>query len=141
MYNYSPSLQFFLSLSKIQTIVTRKFDSVLGGLSESEFMLLSILAGAPDKRMKRMDLAAASGQTLAWLSRLCLPLEKLGLVGREESKKDARMSYVSLAIGGERKLAWALERAEQLALSLIPAEVTPELAKTQIVLSKIEKSL
>jgi hypothetical protein len=31
-------------------------------------------------------------------------MEKLGLVSREESKKDARMSSIILAIGGQRKL-------------------------------------
>ena len=99
MQTITPNLRFFLSLAKIQTIMTRKFDSVLGGLSEDEFILLSLLAGAPEKRMRRIDIVEASGFTMAGITRLFLPMEKLGLVSREESKKDARMSHIILAIG------------------------------------------
>ena len=79
--------------------MARKFDSALGGLSEDEFIVLSLLAKAPDGRMRRVELAEAAGLTAAGLTRLFLPLEKLGLVSREDSKRDARMSYVILAQG------------------------------------------
>ncbi len=121
--------------------MSRKFDSALSGLSEDEFILLSLLDSAPGKRMKRIDLVNASGFTLAGLTRLFLPMEKLWLVSREESKKDARMSHIILAIGGERKLEWAIEKAEKLISEITLWESPWEIEKLLISLKKLEKTL
>jgi DNA-binding MarR family transcriptional regulator len=141
MNTFSPELQLFLSIAKIQTLMSRKFDSALSGLSEDEFILLSLLYAAPDKRMRRIDLVNSSGFTLAWLTRLFLPMEKLWLVSREESKKDARMSYIILAVGGERKLEWAIEKAEKLISWILSEENKWETEKLLASLKKLEKTI
>lgn len=51
-------------------------------------------------------------------------MEQTGLVSREESRRDARMSYIILTQGGEQKLERAIERAEKLISGLVPAEST-----------------
>ncbi len=141
MSTISHKLQLFLSLSKIQTIMTRKFDSALGWLSLDEFIILYLLQNTPDMRMKRIDLVQLSGFTLAWLTRLCLPLEKLGLISREESKKDARMSYVILAVGWQRKLEWVIEKAETFVSWLIPWIQWSEVENLILSLQKVEKHI
>lgn len=47
-------------------------------------------------------------------------MEKIGLVKREQNQLDARVSYVAIAAGGKRKLAEALEDAEDVATQLKP---------------------
>jgi DNA-binding MarR family transcriptional regulator len=91
--------------------------------------------------MRRIDLVEASGFTLAWLTRLFLPMEKLGLVSREESKKDARMSSIILAIGGQRKLEWAIEKAEKFVSWLLPWIDTEDINKILLSMRKIEKHI
>ncbi|MBP9779637.1 MarR family transcriptional regulator [Candidatus Gracilibacteria bacterium] len=121
--------------------MTRKFDSALGGLSLDEFIILYLLQNTPDMRMKRIDLVQLSGFTLAGLTRLCLPLEKLGLISREESKKDARMSYVILAVGGQRKLEGVIEKAETFVSGLIPGIQGSEVENLILSLQKVEKHI
>lgn len=121
--------------------MTRKFGSALGGLSEDEFIILSHLARAQDSRMRRVELAEAAGLTATWLTRLFLSMEQTGLVSREESRRDARMSYIILTQGGEQKLERAIERAEKLISGLVPAESTWQTEGLLIFLKRLEKSL
>jgi len=117
-------LQFFLDLARVQAILTRKFDGRLGaihGIGMTDFMLLSHLAKAPDEKMRRIDLAEKIGLTASGVTRLLIPMEKIGLVRRETDKQDARVSYVMLAPGGKRLFTDALEQAEVLAEDIIAA--------------------
>jgi DNA-binding MarR family transcriptional regulator len=120
MSNIHPSVEFFLALAKTQTILARRFDNGLGGLGLNEFIILQTLSQAPDERMRRIDLATKVGLTASGITRLLAPMEKVGLVKREATKDDARVSFVALAPGGKRKLAEGMERAEQLAEDLLP---------------------
>lgn len=116
----SSSLQFFLNLAKLQAIMNRRFDSALGGLGLNEFIILLALAAAPDAKMRRIDLAEKIGLTASGVTRILLPMEKIGLVAKEVNEHDARVSLVLLAPGGKRKLEEALERAELLSQELLP---------------------
>ena len=120
MSTLNPSLQLLVSLAKIQAIVTRRFDSSLNGLGFSEFMILFHLSQAEDQKMRRIDLAEKIGLTASGVTRMLLPMEKIGLVDRGTTDHDARVRYVILAPGGREKLTDALERAELLAQDLIP---------------------
>lgn len=112
MSKINPSLNFFMNLAKTQTIMSRRFDGRLGGLGFNEFVILFHLSQAYDGKMRRIDLAEKIGLTASGVTRLLLPMEKIGLVRREINEHDARVSYVMLAPGGKRKLEEALERAE-----------------------------
>lgn len=119
-HSISSSLQFFLNLAKLQAIMNRRFDSALGGLGLNEFIILFALAVAPDAKMRRIDLAEKIGLTASGVTRILLPMEKIGLVAKEVNEHDARVSLVLLAPGGKRKLEEALERAELLSQELLP---------------------
>lgn len=129
MTNISPSLQFFLHLTKMQTVVSRRFDSRLGGLSLNEFIILFHLSQAPGEKLRRIDLAENIGLTASGVTRSLLPMEKVGLVGRETNEQDARVSFVTLAAGGKQKLLEALERAELIASDAIPTAKKEQLAE------------
>ncbi|MFH1252762.1 MAG: MarR family winged helix-turn-helix transcriptional regulator [Candidatus Uhrbacteria bacterium] len=115
MSNIKTSVEFFLELGRTQAIMARRFDCGLGGLGLTEFMILYHLSVAEDERLRRVDLAEKVGLTPSGVTRLLAPMEKIGLVKREASSGDARVSFVALAAGGKRKFTEGLERAEVLA--------------------------
>ena len=133
----SSSLQYFIGLSKLQSIMNRRFDSALGGLGLNEFIILFHLDQAPDTKMRRIDLAEKIGLTASGVTRILLPMEKVGLVKREVNEHDARVSLVMLEPGGKRKLDEALERAELLSGELIPGDRSRDIATLSEILSKI----
>lgn len=120
-----PSVQFFLHLSKLHTVISRRLDGALNGLSLNEFIVLLQLSKAPDVKMRRVDLAESIGLTASGVTRLLLPMEKVGLVEKEVNAHDARSSYVVLASGGKKKLAEGLERADTFCDDVV-APVDPE---------------
>lgn len=111
MDKQSDALKFIVILAKLQTAMIRRFDSKLGGLGLNEFIILTELAQA-DGKLRRTDLAERIGLTASGVTRLLLPMEKIGLIKRESHESDARASYVVIAKGGKTKLEEGLERAE-----------------------------
>ncbi|MBC7498073.1 MarR family transcriptional regulator [Candidatus Gracilibacteria bacterium] len=137
----SPTLSFFISLSRIETVLSRKFDAKLGGLGFSDFLILYALSVAPDGRLRRIDLADTIGLTASGITRLLLPMEKVGLVRREAHDGDARVSYVLIAPGGAARLSEAIERAELYCSDIIdPAEVT-EIERANTIIQKMSKRI
>lgn len=120
--NISPQLEFFLNLAKAKTVISRRFDNRLSffGLGFSDFMILYHLSTAPDEKMRRIDLAERIGLTQSCVTRLLLPMEKIGLVKREVSEHDGRVSFVALAPGGKRLFTESLENVEVLSKDLLP---------------------
>ena len=122
MSTISSTLLFFIQLAKAKTQVSRRFDNRLGffGLGFSDFQILYHLSQAPEEKLRRVDLAEKVGLTASGITRLLLPMEKIGLIKRESSEHDARISYVALAPGGKRLWNDSLEAAEILAEDLLP---------------------
>ncbi|MDD2773976.1 MAG: MarR family transcriptional regulator [Elusimicrobiales bacterium] len=117
----SKSLRFLLGLARAQTLINRKFDCRLGGgLSFTDFQVLYYLSLAPQEQLRRTDLAEKLALTPSGVTRLLYPMEKIGLVTREASDHDARVSYVQLAPGGKQLLSERLEDAELLAAEMLP---------------------
>lgn len=106
------TVEFFVTLSKIQTVLSRKFDAKLNGISFNEFIILLQLSNSDEGRMRRIDLADKVGLTASGITRLLLPMEKIGLVKKQADPRDARASYISIAPGGKKKLEEGIERAE-----------------------------
>ena len=121
MKQLSESLKLFLNLAKIQAVMTRRFDNGLNGLSMTEFMILYHLSITEGEQMRRTDLAEKIGLTASGVTRILLPMEKIGLVKRAQNEHDARVSLVALAPGGKTKLSESIERAEVLADDIILA--------------------
>lgn len=121
MKKYTEALKFLINMTKVQTVLTRRLDAALGGLSLNEFIILAELAQAEGK-LRRIDLAERIGLTASGVTRLLLPMEKIGLVKREANKDDARSSLVVLAAGGKRKFEEGLERAEVFCEDNLPED-------------------
>ena len=116
------SLNLFINLARIITEKTRRFTGGLDGLGFSEFTILVHLNNAKNHQMRRIDLADKLGLTASGITRLLLPMEKIGLVTKEKEPRDARVSLVKLTDSGRRNLSESMERAEQMARAIFPSE-------------------
>lgn len=127
MKSIKPSIQFFIDLGKTQTILANRFDRSLGGLGFNEFLILFYINQSDNQKMRRVDLADKIGMTASGVTRLLLPMEKVGLVKSGSAEKDARVRFVSIASGGKQKLSEAIERLGFLADDIIPNKNTKEI--------------
>lgn len=141
MSSISPTLSFFISLSRIETVLSRRLDARLGGLGWSDFLILHALSVAPDGRLRRVDLADTIGLTASGITRLLLPMEKIGLVRRETHEGDARVSYVAIAPGGEAKLTEAIIRAEEFCSDIIHSAESVEIERANNIIQKMSKRI
>ncbi|UMQ42211.1 MarR family transcriptional regulator [Chryseobacterium sp. Y16C] len=118
-----------LNILKVQSVITKKFDGLsLHGISLTDYMILYILSNAPGNRLKRIDLAENTGLTASGITRIILPMEKMGLVEKENSDRDARVSYVKLTSAGERIFTEATTTAGYISKKLLEGIVTEDLS-------------
>jgi DNA-binding MarR family transcriptional regulator len=104
-----------LDLVRARTVVARQVDHSLGsfhGLGLNDLALLLELRGAPEGKLRRVELADRLGITTSGVARQLAPLEKIGLVNREPSPGDARLALVVLTESGIRVADQALPTAE-----------------------------
>jgi DNA-binding MarR family transcriptional regulator len=118
----SASLEFTLRLARAQATLVRRLDQVLGGyhgISFSDFMLLHYLSRAPGGRLRRVDLAERQCLTASGVTRTLLPLEKIGLVERQQDPRDARVAYAAITPTGLELLNNAVVVADQISKDLL----------------------
>ncbi len=85
--------------------ISKKIENSLGsihGIGLTEYMVLHNLITAPNKVLRRIDLANSVGRTASGVTRMLLPMEKLGLINKELSPRDARASLVKITPAGEQ---------------------------------------
>lgn len=122
MSTSAPHLDLFLSLNHAHAVVSRRFDAELGGLHGvglNDLHLLCALDGAPEGRLRRVDLARALGLTPSGVTWILRPLIKRRLVASEPSPDDARVAYATLTAAGRRLLADARPSARRLAQTML----------------------
>lgn len=112
MVKINQKMDLCLQLSRFQTMLNRRLDARLGGISFNELIILYHLNQAEGNKMRRIDLAEKVGLTASGITRLLLPMEKIGLVSKITDKNDGRVSQVSLSPGGKTKLYEGMERLE-----------------------------
>lgn len=123
-------LAFVLQLVRTQAVVMRRLDQALGsvhGLSFNDFLLLHHLGQGPGGRLRRVDLAERHGLSASGITRTLLPLEKLGLVERQQEPRDARVIYAALTDAGRELLGNAHLLADQISKELLRAAPADEL--------------
>ncbi|NQY35973.1 MAG: MarR family transcriptional regulator [Alteromonadaceae bacterium] len=84
--------------------ISKKIENSLGsihGIGLTEYMVLHNLVNAPNKVLRRIDLADSVGRTASGVTRMLIPMEKLGLICKEASPRDARASLVKITTVGE----------------------------------------
>lgn len=106
----------WVSLLRAHSAVTRRLDADLvsqHGLTVNDYEVLVRLARAPDRRMRRVDLAAEVLLTPSGITRLLDGLQRSGYVRKAQCDADARVSYAVLTDEGLDKLraAWRTHAA------------------------------
>ena len=85
----------------------RRFNGDLStahGLTINDYEVLLHLAQAPDRMMRRVDLAKSVLLTPSGITRLLEGLERCGYVERASCSSDARVTYALLTDEGYQKL-------------------------------------
>jgi DNA-binding MarR family transcriptional regulator len=103
-------VQAFASLLRAHAASTRRLSAQLTadhGLTINDFEVLLRLARAPDRRMRRVDLAQQVVLTASGVTRLLDGLERSGLVERDSCASDRRVVYAVLTDAGLDKVAEA----------------------------------
>ena len=125
MKKISSRLKFFINLTAVHSKVVQSFDRGLGnGVGFNDFIILYHLYNAEDQKMRRIDLAEKMSLSASGITRLLLPMEKLGQIKREESEHDGRVSFVKLAPGGKKLFEEAIEKAEMKSGDFLPSTST-----------------
>ncbi len=97
----------FAALVRAHAAATRRLSAQLStdhGLTLSDYEVLLRLARAPDRRMRRVDIAQAVGLTPSGITRLLDGLEQSGFVERAACASDRRVVYAVLTDLGLEKL-------------------------------------
>ncbi|ALL05567.1 MarR family transcriptional regulator [Pedobacter sp. PACM 27299] len=118
----NPALKILMNLAKAQAVISRRFDRLnVHGIGFNDLMILYVLRQSTDGKMRRIDLADQIGLTASGITRMLLPMEKIGLVTREANERDARVSYVVLTSAGKQLFEDAEKTASTLASEIVPA--------------------
>jgi len=137
MTKINPTVTFFLNLGRAQTILAERFDRGLGGLGFNEFLILYHLEQAEAGKLRRVDLAKKIGLTASGVTRLLLPMEKIGLIKSGPPSDDARVRFVIMSNSGRQKMLEAVERLELLGEDLIPSSKNKNLGQLSELLLEI----
>lgn len=103
-------------------MISRQLDNSLGaihGIGLAEYMVLLNLMKAPNQTLRRIDIAEALGRTASGITRMLRPMEKIGVVEKATSERDARVSLVKITSAGERIFADASTTLTQKSESLL----------------------
>ncbi len=99
-------------MAKTQTMLSSKFDRSLGGIGFTEFLILLHLDQAPSGQLSRIELAEKVGLTASGVTRVLLPMKKVGLIKDGPSSTDARVRPVMASKSGREKMVDELKRLQ-----------------------------
>jgi DNA-binding MarR family transcriptional regulator len=101
-----PGLQAWTRFLRAHAALTRELSTRLEaqhGLTLRDYDVLIQLYHAPERRMRRVDIARQVLLTASGITRLLDGLEGCGLVKKESCASDARVTYAALTARGVRK--------------------------------------
>lgn len=136
----SPTSQFCLRMARAWAALSRRLDSSLGslhGISFADYQLLLSLHRAPGGRLRRVDLADKLGLTASGVTRSLLPLEKIGLVGRQSDPRDARVGYAIITPVGSELVLNASLVVHNVSRMLLGAPSRDQIASTSTLLAQL----
>jgi len=115
------ALEWIFTLADLNGRIFKQLDRQLSvhGFSFSEFYILHRLAEAPKRTMRRIDLAETVGMSASGITRALNPMEKLGLVLKEQNPRDARVSFVRLSDTGLERHGEALATVRSALTALL----------------------
>ena len=134
-------LDAWIRFLRAHAALTRELSAELvaeHGLTINDYEVLLHLARAPEKRMRRVDLAESVLLTASGITRLLEGLERAGLVERVLCDSDRRVAYAKLTSAGAEKLRRASRTHVAGVESLFVGRYTEEeLATLSALLSRL----
>jgi DNA-binding MarR family transcriptional regulator len=115
-------LHEFLGIRRTLALWESRVDAQLGaahGLGLSDFAALHHLLEAPAGKLRRVDLARQLALSPSGVTRLLGPLERRGIVAREEDGRDARATFAVLTRAGRRLVEDATETMTAVAEAIL----------------------
>jgi DNA-binding MarR family transcriptional regulator len=106
----TPEQRAWVGVARAYVSAMRRFNGELSaahGLTLNDYEVLLHLAQAPDRMMRRVDLAKSVLLTPSGITRLLEGLERCGYVERASCSSDARVTYALLTEEGYEKLRQA----------------------------------
>ncbi len=116
------ALEEFLGIRRVIALWESRADAELGGvhgLGLSDFAALHAIAEAPGEKLRRVDLARRLALTPSGVTRLLAPLERRGIVAREDGGHDARATFAVLTRSGRTLVKNASATMSALADSIL----------------------
>lgn len=107
-----PTFVAWVRFLRAHAAITRELSSRLEALHEltlSDYDVLLQLYLAPERRMRRIDIARSVLLTASGITRLLDGLEACGLVEKARCESDARVTYAVLTEAGVKKVEQARE--------------------------------
>lgn len=131
---------FLLQQNFIGTLIGKKLDLALSvhGINSTEFIVMYHLNRAQEKRLSRIALAEKVALTASGITRLLVPMEKIGLVEKNINPRDARQSLVSLTQGGQEIVQDAIITVAHSAETLFSLLTDDEISTLFSLLNKIK---
>jgi DNA-binding MarR family transcriptional regulator len=99
-------LRSWTAFVRASAVIMRRLSSELvrdHGLTINDYEVLLFLERAPDRMMRRVDLAARVVVTASGITRILQGLEREGLVSKATCPTDARVSYACLTDAGHQR--------------------------------------
>jgi DNA-binding MarR family transcriptional regulator len=138
----SVPVETFAALVRAYTHATRELNAQLTadhGLTISDYEVLLRLARAPERRMRRVDLAGQVLLTASGITRLLDGLERQGYVERGACDTDRRVVYAVLTDEGLTKLRGASEsHVAQIEEYFTSRYDVSELGELSVLLGRVE---
>ena len=104
MSKTTSAMNLMFNFSSLHARMLKRIDQglMVHGISFTEFMVMHYLNSASNETMRRIDLAESIGLSASGVTRLLMPMQKIGLGQKEANPRDARVSLVKLTKTGKK---------------------------------------
>jgi DNA-binding MarR family transcriptional regulator len=140
----SIEVRAFVNFLRAHAAVTRQLDRELVtdyGLTINDYEVLLHLSRAPDRMLRRVDLAKLIVLTPSGVTRLLAGLQRAGLVCKEACESDARVVYAKLTDDGKERLKRAsVQHVESIRRLFSERFSADELAALASLLERLQTS-
>lgn len=85
-------------------VISKHLDNSLSavhGIGLTEYMVLHSRMSSGSQALRRIDIAESLARTASGITRVLLPMEKIGLVAKDVNERDARVSLVKITDAGK----------------------------------------
>jgi DNA-binding MarR family transcriptional regulator len=135
MNKISNKLKFLMLLSKTEAKISRKLSGQ--GLGFGDLAVLWAISQAPEGKIRRVDLAEQVGLTASGVTRILIPLEKIGVIQREIYERDARVSFAKMTKAGRQLFEDSLKCVEEKCDDVIPKNQAKKIEQASELLESI----